>query len=58
VIAYASEPMILRYSSSENAFSVLVRTLPPPATQRMNFATDSSFGASMWATMSKSPIVM
>jgi hypothetical protein len=51
-----SEPMMLRYSSSVNAFIVRVRTLPAMPILRTSLAIAASSGASNTATMSHSPM--
>ena len=48
--------MILRYSSSVNARSVSVLTLPIAAVLKDSLATVSSFGASEIATASYCPV--
>src|SRR3974390_2536353 len=52
VITYDSEPMIFRNDASENALSVVVRTLPPAPSDSVYFATASSSGASTTTTPS------
>src|SRR5437016_6051370 len=54
---HGSVEISFRYSASVNAFIVVVRTLPPAESMRMNFAAVSSLGASMTVTMSWAPIV-
>src|SRR5436305_1347169 len=54
---HGSVEISFRYSASVNAFIVVVRTFPPAASMRMNFAAVSSLGASMTVTMSWAPIV-
>ena len=50
--AHGSAETIFRYSSSVNARSVSVRTLPRAPVTSANFVTTSSFGASEMTTAS------
>src|SRR5215470_9283408 len=56
-IPHRREPMILRYSASENAFRVSVEIFPSEPSDRVNFAQASSLGNSEIRTASYWPIV-